>query len=358
MSLFHLNEYLKNHNAVTFRESAKDSYLDLALSQGHFGVQLFFVISGFILAAPFAEQYLNKAGLPPLGKYYLRRLTRLEPPYIANIVVLFVSLLIIQGDKFGDLFTHFLASIFYLHNVTYGEASTINGVAWSLEVEVQFYLLAPFLCCVFLIGNRWIRRSVISSGILIFPYLFGTSEYHIFLLGEIQYFLAGFLLADVFLVEWKKAPVKTRWYDLIGIISLTLMWLVVINRFHIKSLLPFLILFAYFAAFRGVLWNSMARNRWLVVIGGMCYTIYLYHFQFVALLARTTLNLRIGHGYAINYFLQMLVVVPIVIVSCAFLFVILERPFMVKNWPSIITKNILEFVNFSGLSAKGGRNVL
>ncbi len=136
------------------------------------------------------------------------------------------------------------------------------------------------------------------------------------------------------------------------------MWLVVINRFHIKSLLPFLILFAYFAAFRGVLWNSMARNRWLVVIGGMCYTIYLYHFQFVALLARTTLNLRIGHGYAINYFLQMLVVVPIVIVSCAFLFVILERPFMVKNWPSIITKNILEFVNFSGLSAKGGRNVL
>jgi peptidoglycan/LPS O-acetylase OafA/YrhL len=95
--LYHLNEYLKIHGSEKFRQSTETSMLNLALSQGHFGVQLFFVISGFILAIPFAEHYMNKKGFPALGKYYMRRLTRLEPPYIANITVLFVFLLIIGG---------------------------------------------------------------------------------------------------------------------------------------------------------------------------------------------------------------------------------------------------------------------
>jgi peptidoglycan/LPS O-acetylase OafA/YrhL len=227
-------------------------------------------------------------------------------------------------------------------------------VAWSLEVEVQFYLLAPFLCCVFLIGNKWIRRSLIVAGILIFSYFFGTREYHIFLLGEIQYFLAGLLLADVFLVEWKKVPASGKWFDLVGIIVLAVMWFVVTNRFYIKPLLPFLILIAYIAAFRGVFWNRLTRNRWLVVIGGMCYTIYLYHFQFIALLARTTANLRIGQSYALNCFLQIALVVPLVVIASAFLFASLERPFMVRNWPSKLVKNIKAVFAFSGLSAKGG----
>lgn len=344
--LYHLNEYLKIHNFKAFRESAEGSFFNLFLSQGHFGVQLFFVISGFILATPFAEHYMNKTGLPALGKYYKRRLTRLEPPYIANIVLLFAFLYIIEGQNFSEMFRHFAASVGYLHNTIYGQASTINGVAWSLEIEVQFYLLAPFLCWVFLIRNKWVRRSLIIAAILVFAYFFGTREYHIFLVGEIQYFLAGFLLADVFLVEWKKNPIKNRWFDIIGIIVLVVMWFIVTNRFYVKSILPFLILIFYFAAFRGVFWNYLMTNRWLVVIGGMCYTIYLYHFQFIALLARTTINIRIGQSYFINTFLQILLVVPLVIIVNAFLFAVLERPFMVKHWPSILIDKLKENVGF------------
>src|SRR5437016_6274312 len=63
------------------------------------GVQLFFVISGFILSLPFAAHYLS--GGPPvhLGKYYLRRVTRLEPPYILNILFLFVILHTIRRQR-------------------------------------------------------------------------------------------------------------------------------------------------------------------------------------------------------------------------------------------------------------------
>src|SRR3954462_11306684 len=49
--------------------------------EGGVGVPLFFVISGFILALPFAKWRLNGERQVRLKNYYLRRVTRLEPPY-------------------------------------------------------------------------------------------------------------------------------------------------------------------------------------------------------------------------------------------------------------------------------------
>jgi peptidoglycan/LPS O-acetylase OafA/YrhL len=59
---------------------------------GAFGVQLFYVISGFVLALPFAKAWREKKPRPKLKAYYLRRLTRLEPPYVINLLVFFCSI--------------------------------------------------------------------------------------------------------------------------------------------------------------------------------------------------------------------------------------------------------------------------
>src|SRR3954468_10746698 len=49
---------------------------------GQYGVELFFVISGFILAVPFAMHFLGGGPRVKLSRYFVRRLTRLEPPYL------------------------------------------------------------------------------------------------------------------------------------------------------------------------------------------------------------------------------------------------------------------------------------
>src|SRR5579863_4416601 len=49
------------------------------------GVELFFAISGFILGVPFASRYLLNAPRVDLKQYFLRRLTRLEPPYFLSL---------------------------------------------------------------------------------------------------------------------------------------------------------------------------------------------------------------------------------------------------------------------------------
>ena len=49
------------------------------------GVELFFAISGFILGVPFASHYLLNAPKVDPKRYFLRRLTRLEPPYFLSL---------------------------------------------------------------------------------------------------------------------------------------------------------------------------------------------------------------------------------------------------------------------------------
>src|ERR1700730_9322603 len=120
------------------------------------GVGLFFVISGFILSLPFAQMYLKREKKVDLKRYYLRRLTRLEPPYIVVLIILFIAeVYLLNKYSFNYLLPHFFASLFYVHNLVYHEVSKILPVAWSLEVEVQFYILAPLLCCIFLIRKNY-----------------------------------------------------------------------------------------------------------------------------------------------------------------------------------------------------------
>ncbi|HVG16816.1 MAG TPA: acyltransferase family protein, partial [Chitinophagaceae bacterium] len=61
--------------------------------EGGHGVTLFFMISGFILSLPFAKMHLQKEGAKRINlkEYYIRRLVRLEPPYIIALILFFAG---------------------------------------------------------------------------------------------------------------------------------------------------------------------------------------------------------------------------------------------------------------------------
>jgi hypothetical protein len=63
------------------------------------GVELFFMISGFILARPFIRGRLQGGNPISLKAFYLRRVTRLEPPYILSLVIYAVANLVIMGSN-------------------------------------------------------------------------------------------------------------------------------------------------------------------------------------------------------------------------------------------------------------------
>jgi len=315
---------------------ARDTFLSVKLFKfGWIGVLLFFCISGFILSMPFAEHYFGGSRKPSVKKYFLRRLTRLEPPFIMNLALCFFLLMHEYGQNAAYLLNHFLVSIVYMHNLVYHKISLINGVIWSLEIEVQFYILAPVLAGLFAIRNTLARRSVfvllIAAGAIMM--VFVPTEYqstHKNLLFYYHYFLCGFLMVDIFINDWKKSPSKTLWWDAVALASLGFaVW-------FSHEIMVVLVVLAFFAcAFRGVLLNKICTNRWIIVIGGMCYTLYLYH-PLAMKLTDGPIGSLIGRSLPpqLGYLTRALVSVSASILLCALPFIALEKPFMVRDWPS------------------------
>lgn len=126
---YHVNGFVLARSPVHFSPSAAESLFQRLTAQGFIGVQLFFAISGFVLALPFARWHLLAAEAVSLKTYFLRRLTRLEPPYMISLLLLSVLAIGFRGQEPREVVAHLLASVVYMHNFLYGRGSDINPVA-------------------------------------------------------------------------------------------------------------------------------------------------------------------------------------------------------------------------------------
>jgi peptidoglycan/LPS O-acetylase OafA/YrhL len=328
----------RNPEVRTFAEwqaASGLSWLVMPAYCGHFGVNLFFVISGFILALPFAKRAFNQQAAPDLKSYYLRRVTRIEPPYLLSLILIYL----VHWEQSGDglrLIPNLIASLFYSHGLVYGRESLINGVTWSLEVEIQFYLLVPLLVRMFRTRNVVARRAVVVSLIVGFGllsqwviYPSGSARLCLTLLNFAHYFLAGFLLADLYLTGALRLPKKRLGWDAVTLAAAGSI-AAVLSRFgQFYFLLPLLIGLLFAGFFLGRLSNAFVRARWIVIIGGMCYTIYLYHILIISNLMTKTIPLAsVMRPFDLDFALQCLMILPAVFLACAALFVCAEKPFM------------------------------
>jgi peptidoglycan/LPS O-acetylase OafA/YrhL len=315
--------------------ASDQSWLVILAYCGHFGVNLFFVISGFILALPFAKRAFDQKAAPNLKSYYLRRVTRIEPPYLISLIVIFL----IHWGQWGigpQALPNLIASLFYSHNLVYGRESAINGVAWSLEIEIQFYLLTPLLVLIFRLRNATARRALILALIIGFGmlsqwviYPSGSARLALTLLNFAHYFLTGFLLVDLYLTGWLRGSGKSLSWDMVTLAAAAAI-VATLSRFgQYYFLLPLMVGLLYAGFFMGRLSNAFARARWIVIIGGMCYTIYLYHILIVSNLMTKTISLASrARPFDLDFALQLLLILPIVFAVCALLFFFSEKPFM------------------------------
>ncbi len=311
---------------------------------GHFGVNLFFAISGFILALPFAKRSFEGREAPSLRKYFWRRVTRIEPPYIICLSLFFFVQWLLKGYSLSFLLPHLFASLGYLHNLIYGYHSSINVVTWSLEIEIQFYVLVPLLVTVFKIKNAAIRRGLLFALIafggwfsqhVIYPS--GETRLMLSLLNFFAYFLVGFLLADLYLHRWFA---RRHWlFDGLTLYALWAMLTVLTTAGQYYYSLPLLVLTLYLGCFLGRLSNAFFRLRWIVITGGMCYTFYLYHIPLLSeMVAHTKQWLSVSRPVTLDFSLLMLLVLPVLAVLCSVWFALTEKPFMLWGTPARLQK--------------------
>jgi len=331
--IFHVFEYLSRKI-----DAHGDNLLVKLISHGKIGVQLFFVISGFVIALPFAKGHFTGGKLPKIKQYFFRRLTRLEPPYIVNLVIMYLILISVTSQKTIELFPHFLASLGYLHNIIYGRMSDINHVAWSLEIELQFYVMAPIVTTVFMIRSNMKRRGLLVAAIAAFSIMGfiidNSARYSLSILSQAQFFLTGFLLVDVYLTEWNQKPIKSVQWDVVSVLA----WLAIAALlFAGRSGMLFIMVpmfLAYCAAFKGTWSNRFFCNPIIYTIGGMCYTIYLYHAQMISAFGKLLLKTGILNNISFMSAIMVatLILVPFVLLLCSLFFIYIEKPCMKKGW--------------------------
>ena len=107
-------------------------------SLGHFGVTVFFVISGFLITGLLLDELARTARIR-LGRFYFRRTLRIFPPYFAFLFAL------LAAEAIGWIALNprdALHAATYTSNY-YDQRSWFVGHTWSLAVEEQFYLLWP-----------------------------------------------------------------------------------------------------------------------------------------------------------------------------------------------------------------------
>jgi peptidoglycan/LPS O-acetylase OafA/YrhL len=355
--MLHLLQYFVAKSPLPFVDTWTGGWLAATFNRGWFGVDLFFVISGFVISLPFASHHLESGPPVRLRNYYLRRLTRLEPPFIICVTICFALFVTAKDMNFKDLLPHYLATATYSHNMVYHSFSPINPVTWSLEVEIQFYLIAPLLARIFSIDRSAARRALlialIAGASLLQPVLRAIGTINV--LQFIQFFLTGFLLVDIYVSDWKRAPTTGYWMDIAGLAALAALYWATGNRDYVSARPVWIavscigLLVGCCAAFRGRISSRILSDPWIVVIGGMCYTIYLYHCQIFSLLGRATMAIQVTHTPLMNFFVAAALMVPAMLAASSVLFVLFEKPFMRRDWPNRLA---------SWLRYSAGRNVL
>jgi peptidoglycan/LPS O-acetylase OafA/YrhL len=112
-------------------------------ARGFLGVDLFFTISGFLIATLLLRER-RRTGTVSLRDFYVRRFLRIFPPYYLMLLVVGTIALLKPGSTTSEAVKHDLPySIFFLSNLV--PMQSLLAITWSLSVEEQFYMVVPTL---------------------------------------------------------------------------------------------------------------------------------------------------------------------------------------------------------------------
>jgi peptidoglycan/LPS O-acetylase OafA/YrhL len=117
--------------------------LNLFYEYGHYGVEFFFIISGYVFALVYLSQAVKISG----KKFFINRLARLYPLHILTLlIVLFLQLY--SKESFSTFlihvyndFYHFILNLFFISGWGFEQGLSFNGPVWSVSVEIIIYFL-------------------------------------------------------------------------------------------------------------------------------------------------------------------------------------------------------------------------
>lgn len=267
---------------------------------GWVGVDLFFVISGFLIGGILLD---TRDDPRYFSNFYARRVLRIFPLYYALVLSLFIVV------PAGQAFLHQVplaetafmresgSPLWYLlfagnirESITGVEPAYMLAPLWSISIEEQFYLLCPLLI-------RWLEPAALRrvlAGLMLLSPLFRLATFLLFPENErIQYLSTISRLDNLSAGVWLAVAARSGFAPSARTLSLLLPALTAAGalifalggfdrtaffcRIFGYSFLAlyFYVVVAWALRFRGRPASAVLRMRWLVYLGGLCYGLYI-----------------------------------------------------------------------------------
>lgn len=270
------------------------------LSGGFVGVDVFFVISGFLIGGLLWREHKNTGRLS-LGRFFLRRIRRLAPAYfIMAFVALIVTSFVLLPFEYREFGKGLIAATVYLSNVLffrqsgYFDTSSDEKIllhTWSLSVEEQFYIFLPLVFLLFaskptrLSGVLVVLALASLVGSIVLTPISQTATFYLFPFRAWE-LLSGVLLAIIGIernFQWKLGWIWS-WLGLVLILGAVCLitptqdfpgWQVIV------PVAGTLLLIA--GGQQDNLVNRLLSSRAPVFVGLISYSLYLWHWPVLTL---------------------------------------------------------------------------
>jgi peptidoglycan/LPS O-acetylase OafA/YrhL len=237
--------------------AGQGKYLSLSGKYGYLGVEIFFVISGFVI--PWSL-YRSRYALRDYPRFLLKRNVRLYPPYLASIAITILATNFILVPLFHiprmtvtgrDLLFHFA----YLNDLVH--LPWINVVYWTLAIEFQWYLLVGLMMPLLASARQLYRFAAIVAMMLAF---------YSFTYNRLVFLYLPIFLIGVFVFQYRARIIGMG--EMLGLMAVMVFamhrplgWLIV----WVATPTGLLIAFSKF--------HSHAMDR----VGDISYSLYLLH---------------------------------------------------------------------------------
>jgi len=291
------------------------------LPGGFIGVDIFFVISGYLITGIVLRQKAESRF--SFISFYTSRLRRIVPAYLFLLASVAAAMAVLLIPRDFDTFFDSLKSAAYFNSNSYfSKQSDYFAPAshelpllhtWSLAVEMQFYLLLPALLV--LVPTRFVKATLGLIATLLFMYsafLLANGEkqsVYFSLLARIPEFLVGAFLAAFGDISGRSSYRNIKAW--IGLILVSLSFTLISEETTYPGLLALApgIGTALLISASGSTFNNWLASRPAAFIGAISYSLYLWHWPVLA-------------GF--RYYYEMYELSAAVLLACAVLIVSLS----------------------------------
>ena len=344
------------------------------LPGGFLGVDLFFVLSGYLISSLIIKEY-RKTGSINLYNFYLRRARRLLPAVyfmitVGIILMVMFNEVLLKKSHLDAIFGYIYSSNWWyiFHKLDYfdsfGSQSPFKHL-WSLAIEEQFYMIFPLL---FLLINSkkkgkdgtyklsksflYIVLGLIFVSLITHILLFDINNISRIYFGtdtrafSLLVGVVGAILYPMDKLNTKITPQENIVYSVVSLISITTLITIMIytseyntwlyrGGFLLVAILGIIIIIS--SGKQHTIMAKLLSFKPVVFIGKISYSLYLWHFPILVL---TTPVSEIGNPN--NFYVILRVILTFIVAIISYVFV--ETPIRklgFKNYVSVIYKKII-----------------